>query len=68
MHDFTALDQAVPTTPLKSFRLKRGVCALAAAMTLASVAGGTALVAASGSTAIAGKGGTMATPMGNSWR
>jgi hypothetical protein len=51
----------------KSLRFKRGVCTLAAAMTLGSIAGGTAL-AASASSALAGKGGTTVSPMGNSWR
>ena len=68
MNDHIALHETVPTTPRKSLRLKRRVCALAAAMTLGSIAGGTALAAASSSTAVADKGGTMVSPMGNSWR
>jgi hypothetical protein len=67
MNDHIALHETVPTTQRKSRRLKRGVCALAAAMTLGSIAGGAALAAA-GSTAVAGKGGTMVSPLGNSWR
>ncbi len=67
MHNHTAPHENVPATSRKSLRLKRGVCALAAAMTLGSLAGGAAL-AASGSTAVAGKTGTTVSPYGNSWR
>lgn len=66
MNHHTALHETVPTTR-KSLRLKRGVCAVAAVMTLGSIAGGAAL-AASASSALAGKSGTTVSPMGNSWR
>jgi hypothetical protein len=68
MQDQIALHEHVPTTGRKARRLKRGICALAAAMTIAPIAGGTALFVTSASSAVAAKTGVMATPMGNSWR
>ena len=68
MQDKIALDEQVPTSRRKVRRLKRGICALAAAMTVAPIAGGTALFITSASNAVAAKTGVMATPMGNSWR